>query len=411
MDDNLLPHDNLIPHDQLINHSSKWYELPGPSRRAAYWAELAEVTTIGAPVGFTLLARFLTDFTDLSILGEESTLFRSSDSNPNPGPTSGHLGTDELASCSYSLIWINLTTSLVWRGFGGAINTLCSQAYGASNMKLMGEWAQLGMACIVVTCIPIGASWFAIPHMLAAVGVEPSIVRLAGQFSRISVIWLLPRVLTTLMQSFFQAQKIAKPFAVIAFVVLVLNLGTNFALVHGLPGSGFRGFGFVGSPMATVIARSTQCLLIFFYCFIYRGLHRAACPPPGSGDEVCSSSFRVCYNEEAYSWARLRQFLNLAMPLMLSAALEADLTCLSSLSSLSSPALHDPPLVLRSACSSSFRASRRGWVPPKSRHTMLCSIYSSSSLASCMASATQSRSVLAITLAMANPVRRVSARF
>ena len=70
--------------------SSAWYELPKPARRELYWAELREVVAIGTPVAFTLLARFLTDFTDLSILG--------------------HLGTEYLAACSFSLIWINLTT-------------------------------------------------------------------------------------------------------------------------------------------------------------------------------------------------------------------------------------------------------------------------------------------------------------
>ena len=147
--------------------------------------ELTEIRQIALPIATMLLARFATEFTDISVLG--------------------HLGTNELAASSYALIFINFSCSLIWRGCGNAMKILCSQAYGAKNYELVGEWAQLGLVVVVISCVPIGVFWVFIDQVLAAFGTDPSIVQLAGQFSRISVIWLLPRALLTVMQNFFQA--------------------------------------------------------------------------------------------------------------------------------------------------------------------------------------------------------------
>lgn len=106
-----------------------WKE--GPNRD-----ELVQLGRIAAPISAMLMARFGMEFTDVSVLG--------------------HLGTQELAAAATALIIINTSASLLWRGFGGALNTLCSQAYGANNMQLVGEWALLAVVVVTCTCIPVG---------------------------------------------------------------------------------------------------------------------------------------------------------------------------------------------------------------------------------------------------------------
>ena len=80
---------------------------------------------------------------------------------------------------------------------------------------------------------------------------------------------------------------------VTAIVFLLVNLGTNIFLVHGIAGAG--GLGFIGdprwplpltpsltlhepqplsgSPISTVVARTGQLVVCFVYCFLYRQLH------------------------------------------------------------------------------------------------------------------------------------------
>eukprot|EP00656_Telonema_subtile_P036456 TRINITY_DN40438_c0_g1_i2.p1 TRINITY_DN40438_c0_g1~~TRINITY_DN40438_c0_g1_i2.p1 ORF type:complete len:145 (-),score=37.00 TRINITY_DN40438_c0_g1_i2:8-442(-) len=108
--------------------------------------ELSQINKIALPSIIMLLARFAIELTDVSILGQ--------------------LSTDSLAAAAFALVYINLTCAVVWRGVGGALTTLSSQAYGAGNYELMAEWGQLATGLVVVVSIPIGASWLLIPTCL-----------------------------------------------------------------------------------------------------------------------------------------------------------------------------------------------------------------------------------------------------
>lgn len=67
----------------------------------------------------------------------------------------GHLSTEYLAAASYAQIWINVTTSFIYQGLGGGVNTLCSQAFGAGNYPLVGIWLQLAVIASLAASIPM----------------------------------------------------------------------------------------------------------------------------------------------------------------------------------------------------------------------------------------------------------------
>ena len=57
----------------------------------------------------------------------------------------GHLQANDtevayLAASSAALVWMNITSAALYRGFGTALNALCAQAYGARNYHLVGVW-------------------------------------------------------------------------------------------------------------------------------------------------------------------------------------------------------------------------------------------------------------------------------
>ncbi len=112
----------------------------------------------------------------------------------------GRLGTDYLAASSLAQIWIIVSSYWLWQSFTGTLNTLCSQAYGAKNLPLVGIWLQvwpysteprtmhndhLQVCLILMTlfCIPIVGAWFATSYVLrvssARCGVHPSIASTA----------------------------------------------------------------------------------------------------------------------------------------------------------------------------------------------------------------------------------------
>ena len=72
----------------------------------------------------------------------------------------GHLGVNELGAIAMGNMWVSVTGMMIVFGGMGALDTLCSQAYGAKNYKLVGLWAQRGLLIILCLCVPIFFLWF-----------------------------------------------------------------------------------------------------------------------------------------------------------------------------------------------------------------------------------------------------------
>ena len=88
--------------------------------------------------------------TDVAFLGILHTIFLRK-------PDLGHLGTEKLAAASLAAVWTGLTSNFMYYvllslwvylifvddyryGAPYVLNTLCAQAYGAKNYKLLGIW-------------------------------------------------------------------------------------------------------------------------------------------------------------------------------------------------------------------------------------------------------------------------------
>jgi hypothetical protein len=84
---------------------------------ATWWAQ-------AWPTGLSIFFRNSAPLTDIIVLG--------------------HLGTRELAAAGVANLFMIMTAEWVWISFGGAVNTLGSQALGAGNPRLAGECATGG---------------------------------------------------------------------------------------------------------------------------------------------------------------------------------------------------------------------------------------------------------------------------
>ncbi len=256
---------------------------------------MATMAHLAWPCALSILARIAMGLTDLAVLG--------------------HLDTESLAAAAAALIWLNVTSQFLFRGINSAINIMGSQAYGAKNYQLCGIWFQQGLIVSSIACIPVGASWLATGRLLRLLHVQERTADLAQTFANYSLMWLLPLNVYSSTSQYFQAQEIVLPALVVNITALVLNLGLNLVLVHGLRvaslGIDWAGLGFIGSPIATTISRVFILAAYLTYMVLWKRLHRKTWP------------------EFGWSWTqalrrdRVRAFLvQQALPLSIAACLE-----------------------------------------------------------------------------------------
>ncbi|KAL3662991.1 hypothetical protein V7S43_011934 [Phytophthora oleae] len=93
-------------------------------------------------------------------------------------------------AATFSITLLNMTSLSVGLGLASALDTLCSQAYGAKRLEKIGVYFQTGVIVLTVTFIPMLLINSFTESILKGLGQNEEVAHLAGQFSR----WMLPGV-------------------------------------------------------------------------------------------------------------------------------------------------------------------------------------------------------------------------
>ncbi|EGZ20504.1 hypothetical protein PHYSODRAFT_496396 [Phytophthora sojae] len=184
----------------------------------------------------------------------------------------GHLGVDELAAVAYAQLCLDLSTLVFMQGFNGGMNSLCSQAFGAKNYHLVGEYTLLTCLLVTVVCAPMALLWWNLDTLLLTAGVAEHVASLAGQYGRLSLLWLWPRSMFQVLASFFQAQNIVLPTAVFDVLMVAFNGYFAAGLTYGR--FGLPELGFAGCPLGTAVAVALRLVSYVAYMNWYRKYHR-----------------------------------------------------------------------------------------------------------------------------------------
>jgi MATE family multidrug resistance protein len=184
----------------------------------------------------------------------------------------GHLGVDELAAVAYAQLCLDLSTLVFMNGFNGGMNSLCSQAFGAENFHLVGEYTLLTALLVSAACVPMALLWWNLDSLLNTAGVTEQVASLAGQYGRLSLLWLWPRSMFQVLSSFYQAQNIVLPTAV--FDVLMVGFNGFFAVGFTYGRFGLPELGFIGCPLGTAVAVALRLVSYVAYMNVYRKHHR-----------------------------------------------------------------------------------------------------------------------------------------
>ena len=144
-----------------------------------------------------------------------------------------------------------------------ALDTLCSQAYGAKRYEKIGIYFQSGLIVIGACLLPIFfVNWYS-EGFLLYLGQEPHVARLAQDFSR----HMLPGVpfafLYELFRKALQAQNIMQPLVVIAVVGNIVTIVSGYVLAYHTP------LGFEGIALSRALGNIVLPVLLIPYFKLY----------------------------------------------------------------------------------------------------------------------------------------------
>ncbi|CAK4072375.1 unnamed protein product [Aphanomyces euteiches] len=183
----------------------------------------------------------------------------------------GHLGTAEMTAVAFCQIIFDFTIIVFTEGFTKGVHSLASQAFGAKNYMLLGRYAQLGCFMLTIVCLPLGCFWWFVGDFLKMFGVAATTIHLAQTYTRLSVMWLWPRITYQLFVVYFAAQENVLPSSIFSLVFVGVNAVANYVLVFGI--SSWRGLGFVGMPIAMTITMYGRLVTYLVYMMFIKQHH------------------------------------------------------------------------------------------------------------------------------------------
>ncbi|KAG9415182.1 hypothetical protein AC1031_008619 [Aphanomyces cochlioides] len=183
----------------------------------------------------------------------------------------GHIGTKQLAGVALAGMWMGVPSAFIQFAIQ-AISTLCSQAYGAGNNQLVGIWLQTAIVFAVLGAIPVMIWYMFVGHMIGLTMDDPETVEYGTQFARVMALGLIPQYIYGALTTYFATQGVIMPATICSCFTMVLNIVFNQVFIYGVYGWG--GFGFIGSPLATVSSTILQLLLFVTYTVVIKGYHK-----------------------------------------------------------------------------------------------------------------------------------------
>ncbi|KAK4480312.1 hypothetical protein RD792_013381 [Penstemon davidsonii] len=174
----------------------------------------------------------------------------------------GQVGELELASVSVGNSVIAGLAFGVMLGMGSALETLCGQAYGAGQLRMLGIYMQRSWVILLITAIFLLPLYIFAPPILLLFGESPDISRGAGKFA----LWIIPQLFAFTMNfpisKFLQSQRKLMAMAWIAAGVLVLHALLSWLVILKLE------WGVVGAAVTLNISWWLIVILQLVYIFV-----------------------------------------------------------------------------------------------------------------------------------------------
>ncbi|GAY54642.1 hypothetical protein CUMW_158320 [Citrus unshiu] len=143
----------------------------------------------------------------------------------------GHLGELALSSASIASSFASVSGFSVLLGMGSALETLCGQAFGAKQYRMLGIHTQRAMLTLLAVSIPLAIIWFYTSNILIALGQDHEISTGAGTYNR----WMIPSLfaygILQCLNRFLQTQNNVFPMMICSAITALLHILVCWVLV------------------------------------------------------------------------------------------------------------------------------------------------------------------------------------
>ena len=241
-------------HDELLNDAEIGQSAANKRRRplsgsmarireSLMYDELKGMTSLVVPVVATYLLEFLPGLVSIILVG--------------------HLHSDKteeyIDATALSVAFMNLCGLSIGIGLSTAMDTLCSQAYGAGETEKMGVYLQTGVIILAVLSICIGITFYNATNILLALGQPAEVSELTGEAVWI-LLWGVPFMFAyELLRKVLQAQNIASPMMYVSIGANVVNAGVGYLLTY------HSCYGWIGASVARSVCNCSFVVLLLPY--------------------------------------------------------------------------------------------------------------------------------------------------
>jgi multidrug resistance protein, MATE family len=173
----------------------------------------------------------------------------------------GHLGKTELAAVTLATMTASITGFALIQGLATCLDTLCPQAYGAGNFRMVGLYFQKCVLMILVCFAPVAILWLFSDRLLVYVIPDEELAKLAGEYLKL-VVWGTPGyILFECGKRFVQAQGIFHASTMVLLIASPVNVFLNYFLVWNEAVN----LGYHGAAIAVATTDWLMAILLFLY--------------------------------------------------------------------------------------------------------------------------------------------------
>ncbi|EEY63398.1 Multidrug/Oligosaccharidyl-lipid/Polysaccharide (MOP) Flippase Superfamily [Phytophthora infestans T30-4] len=129
-----------------------------------------------------------------------------------------------VAAATLSTMFTNVSALSIGFGLTSALDTLCSQAYGAGKLDKLGLYLQSALIVVGACLVPVFLMNWHAEFFLELSGQDPEVARLAGEFSRVTVFGVPFLFIYEMLRKLLQAQNVVRPMVLFCVYCVVQGL-------------------------------------------------------------------------------------------------------------------------------------------------------------------------------------------